>query len=168
MVAIWSILVGTIPSGRATFANWVSILLGFVAMLFHAVFTSEFAIHKTGRFDIFTEIYLRCARDKEFLMRLKEDTVRAYETGAPVPLRDSGKLIEDSEDADVVKEVDVEKSVSKDGSSPQAVRSMSIGGGSFPNPEQAATEDDLENQEPAQAAEEPMVEEHFSGEEEKT
>ena len=28
VVAIWSILVGTIPSGRATFANWVSILLG--------------------------------------------------------------------------------------------------------------------------------------------
>ena len=86
MVSTWSILVGTIPSGRATFANWVSILLGFIMMLFHVVFTSEFTINKTGRFDIFTEIYLRCTRDKEFLLKLKADTKKAFETGAPVQL----------------------------------------------------------------------------------
>ena len=94
MVAIWSVLVGTIPSGRETFANWVSILLGFIVMLFHVVFTSEFTINKTGRFDIFTEIYLRCTRDKEFLLKLKADTVKAFETGQPVKLEESDKLVE--------------------------------------------------------------------------
>ena len=97
MVSTWSILVGTIPSGRQTFANWVSILLGFVFMLFHVVFTSEFTINKTGRFDIFTEIYLRCTRDKEFLLKLKADTKKAFETGAPVQLfeeEEAEKMIE--------------------------------------------------------------------------
>jgi len=94
MVAIWSVLVGTIPSGRETFANWVSIVLGFLMMLFHVVFTSEFTINKTGRFDIFTEIYLRCTRDKEFLLKLKADTRLAFETGQPVKLEESDKLIE--------------------------------------------------------------------------
>ena len=94
MVATWSILVGTIPSGRETFANWVSIVLGLVMMLFHVVFTSEFTINKTGRFDIFTEIYLRCTRDKEFLLKLKADTVKAYETGQPVQLEETEKMID--------------------------------------------------------------------------
>lgn len=94
MVATWSILVGTIPSGRETFANWVSIVLGLVMMLFHVIFTSEFIINKTGRFDIFTEIYLRCTRDKEFLLKLKADTVKAYETGQPVQLEETEKMID--------------------------------------------------------------------------
>lgn len=97
MVSIWSILVGTIPSGRQTFANWLSILLGFIMMLFHVVFTSEFTINKTGRYDVFTEIYLRCTRDKEFLLKLKADTKTAFETGAPVQLvekEEAEKMIE--------------------------------------------------------------------------
>jgi len=98
MVAVWSILVGTIPSGRGTFANWASILLGFLVMLFHVVFTSEFIINKTGRFDIFTEIYLRCTRDKEFLLKLKADTVKAYETGQPVQLEETEKMIDGDDD----------------------------------------------------------------------
>ena len=175
MVALWSVLVGTIPSGRATFANWVSIVLGFVAMLFHAVFTAEFALHKTGRYDIFTELYLRCARDKEFLTKLKEDTVRAYETGAPVPLADSDKLVEDVED--------VEKSVEKGGSASATMTASHIVSGTFPKSEQVAAED-VEKQEQAvgeesvkqvqadeampvvrELSEEPEVEEHLSGEE---
>ncbi len=86
LVSIWSVLVGTIPSGRGAFANWVSILLGFVFMLFHVVFTSEYTINKSGRYDIFTELYLRCTRNKEFLMKLKEDTKLVFETGEPIPL----------------------------------------------------------------------------------
>lgn len=97
VVMIWSILVGTIPSGMKSFANWVSILLGFIFMLFHAIVTSEFAINKTGRYDIFTEIYLRCTKDKDFLIKLKEDTVKAYETGEPVPEKESFELIENDE-----------------------------------------------------------------------
>lgn len=87
MVALWSILVGTIPSGYESFSNGISLLLGFVFMAFHVVFTSEFAINKTGRFDIFTEIYLRCFdRKNEFLLQLKADVVKAYETGEPVEM----------------------------------------------------------------------------------
>ena len=87
MVMLWSILVGTIPSGYETFSNGISLLLGFLFMAFHVVFTSEFAINKTGRFDIFTEIYLRCFdRKNKFLLQLKADVVKAYETGEPVEL----------------------------------------------------------------------------------
>jgi hypothetical protein len=96
MVATWSVVVGTIPSGWGV-ANWVSMLLGFIMMLFHVVFTSEFTINKTGRYDIFTELYLRCTKDKEFLLKLKEDTVIAFETSEPVPLLDTSKLIEDDD-----------------------------------------------------------------------
>jgi hypothetical protein len=95
VVATWSILVGTIPSGRATFANWVSILLGFFMMVLHVVLFSEFTINKTGRYDILTEIYLRCTRDKDFLLQLKADTVMAYETGQPVELEETQKMIDE-------------------------------------------------------------------------
>ena len=96
MVATWSVVVGTIPSGWGV-ANWVCGLLGFIMMLFHVVFTSEFTINKTGRYDIFTELYLRCTKDKEFLLKLKEDTVIAFETSEPVPLLDTSKLIEEDD-----------------------------------------------------------------------
>ena len=83
----WSILVGTIPSGWGAFANWVSILLGLGMMAFHVVFTAESPINKTGRYDIFTELYLRCSKNaNQTLMKLKEDTMIVYETGEPVPL----------------------------------------------------------------------------------
>lgn len=105
MVATWSVLVGTIPSGRGAFANGISILLGFLAMLFHVVFTSEFTINKTGRYDIFTEIYLRCSKNNDFLLKLKQDTKLAFETGEPIPLEDTEheKLV-DSEDDTVTKD----------------------------------------------------------------
>lgn len=93
-----TIQTGTIPSGRGAYPNSVCILLGFVAMLFHALFTSEFAINKTGRYDIFTEIYLRFASDKEGLLQLKEDAKIAYETGKPVPLPSLEKSDDEDED----------------------------------------------------------------------
>jgi len=156
MVIIWSILVGTIPSGRGSFANWVSILLGFVFMLFHVVFTSEFAINKTGRYDIFTEIYLRCTRDKDFLLKLKEDTVKAFESGEPVSLKDSF----------LVGDEDV---------STKPAKELSDRSDTLEKPEQAVV-DDIENQvakqdaaqeqslEEQAPAEEPIIEEHSSGE----
>lgn len=106
MVMLWSILVGTIPSGYETFSNGISLLLGFLFMAFHVVFTSEFAINKTGRFDIFTEIYLRCFdRKNEFLLQLKADVVKAYETGEPVELPEEHtpfepKTLEDESESD--------------------------------------------------------------------
>lgn len=171
MVSVWSVLVGTLPSGRGTFANWVSILLGFFVMLFHVVATSESAINKTGRYDIFTEIYLRCTKDKEFLLKLKEDTVRAYDTGEPVPLAEADKLV-DRDDTDKMGD-------------PSLAKGASIISGEIP--EQAVGED-VEKQEKVAASavpvneeenaemqeqarelpDEPEIEEHVGGEEDKT
>ena len=83
-------------------------------MAFHVVFTSEFAINKTGRFDIFTEIYLRCFdRKNEFLLQLKADVVKAYETGGPVEMSEERTLFEpktiDDESEHEGKEVSVKE-----------------------------------------------------------
>jgi len=95
LVVLWSILVGTIPSGWGAFANWVSILLGLGMMAFHVVFTAESPINKTGRYDIFTELYLCLSKNaNETLMKLKEDTMIVYETGEPVPLLRSVSTME--------------------------------------------------------------------------
>ena len=88
MVALWSILAGTLPSSRGI-PNWACIVIGFAAMIFHSAFTSAFVINKTGRFDIFTELFLRCKKDKEFYDNLRADTVKCFETGRPVPLPES-------------------------------------------------------------------------------
>jgi len=156
MVALWSVLVGTIPSGMATFANWVSILLGFIVMLFHVVFTAEFAINKTGRYDIFTEIYLRCTRgSNEFLAKLKEDTIIAYETGEPVPLEDTENLIEGDEEAKHIME-------KTEMLSPQDSESASIGKGTSIAtgviPEQAQEETVLKDAEKQEQAVEEVPE----------
>ncbi len=92
IVVIWSVLVGTIPSGMGAFPNGVSIFLGFLAMVFHVIFTSEFIINKTGRYDIFTELYIRFIKNKEFYISLKADVVEAFETGMPVPLPEGRKM----------------------------------------------------------------------------
>jgi hypothetical protein len=84
MVATWSILLGTLPVGMKSYPNFVGILLGALAMLFHAVVTAESTINKTGRFDIFTELYIRCIKEKDFYLSLKADVIEAYETGRPV------------------------------------------------------------------------------------
>jgi hypothetical protein len=121
MVASWSILVGTLPVGMKSYPNFVGILLGALAMLFHAFVTAESTINKTGRFDIFTELYIRCIREKDFYLSLKADVIEAYETGRPVPLPDSmpstrhdNKDLDESEDSfeqAAVVEEDVEYSI---------------------------------------------------------
>jgi len=169
MVAVWSILVGTIPSGRKAFGNWLSILLGFFAMLFHVVLTSEFPINKTGRYDIFTELYIRCIRDKEFYMKLKEDTVKAFETGQPVTDPDAEQLIEDDTEheagAKVSEKVDEypHKDIVEQEGQEQAVM------GDEEEHAQAAVEGGVDNAVVVQELpDEPETEEHFSGEGKKT
>lgn len=93
VVTFWSILVGTISSGWEAFANWVSILLGFGMMAFHVVFTAESPVNKSGRYDIFTALYLRLSKNaNESLAKLKEDTMIVYETGEPVPLSSENNM----------------------------------------------------------------------------
>jgi Na+/H+ antiporter NhaC len=93
VVIIWSVLVGTIPLGMSTFPNGVCIFLGLLAMLFHVLFTSEFIINKTGRYDIFTEIYIRFLRNKDFYMILKADVVTSFESGMPLDRPESGAIV---------------------------------------------------------------------------
>lgn len=85
MVSIWSVLVGTLPSGRGAFSNSICILLGFLAMAIHAFLTSAAPLNKSGRFDIFTELYLFITKN-EFLADLKERTKRVHETGETMTL----------------------------------------------------------------------------------
>ena len=91
-VALWSILVGTIPSGMEAFGNSICALLGLLAMAFHAFLTSAPAINKSGRFDIFTELYLMLKKD-EYLLDLKEKTKQVGETGETLALSDIGEEI---------------------------------------------------------------------------
>mmetsp|Transcript_7379 Transcript_7379/g.13926 ORF Transcript_7379/g.13926 Transcript_7379/m.13926 type:complete len:823 (+) Transcript_7379:121-2589(+) len=110
LVALWSVLVGTIPSGRGAYSSGIAALMGFVAMLFHVVFTAEFAINKTGRYDIFTEIYLRFAREKDELLQLKEDVKIAYETGEPVEMALKKSIThEDTKDVSMSKTVVIDR-----------------------------------------------------------
>lgn len=92
MVAIWSILVGTLPSGREAFGNGICTLLGFVAMLFHATLASAPAISKSGRYDIFTELYLLVKKDK-VLLDLKEKAKQVCESGETLALSEKEGLI---------------------------------------------------------------------------
>ena len=93
VVIIWSVLVGTIPLGMSAFPNGVCIFLGLLAMLFHVLFTSEFIINKTGRYDIFTEIYIRFLRNKDFYMILKAEVITSFESGMPLDRPESGDIV---------------------------------------------------------------------------
>ena len=92
MVSIWSVLVGTLPSGRGAISNSVCILLGFLAMAIHAFLTSAAPLNKSGRFDIFTELYLWITKNY-YLADLKEKTKQVHETGETLTLpRKEGDL----------------------------------------------------------------------------
>ncbi len=103
MVALWSMLAGTIPNGKGV-PNWACIIIGIAAMIFHSAFASAFVINKTGRFDILTELFIRFKKDKSFYDSLRADTVKCFETGHPVPLPESmaellkTKQIDDNDD----------------------------------------------------------------------
>lgn len=96
MVAIWSVLVGTLPSGRGTFGNGICALLGFLAMAFHAFVTAAPAINKSGRYDVFTELYLLITGNKDhYLVALKEMTKEVFETGDPKTLDDEEEILKE-------------------------------------------------------------------------
>jgi hypothetical protein len=97
IVALWSVLVGTLPVGLKSYPNWVAILLGAAAMAFHAFITAAPTISKTGRFDPFTELYIMCLKQgggKDFYTNLKADVIEAYETGRPVALPEGVTTLE--------------------------------------------------------------------------
>jgi len=82
-IALFAILVGTIPIGYSAYPNGVAIALGLVSMVAVTFGIAVKTINKTGRFDIFTELYLKFNRNS-YLHELKQDTATAFETGQPV------------------------------------------------------------------------------------
>jgi hypothetical protein len=75
-VTVISILLGTIPIGYGAWPNIVGILLGALMTIAFVYTICVPIISPTGRFDIFTELYLRLFHN-EALMELKMDTIKA-------------------------------------------------------------------------------------------
>jgi hypothetical protein len=117
---IISILFGTVPIGRGAWPNYVGVLLGMAVVVGIVFLFCKPIINKTGSFDIFTELQLRC-RGNEELEVLRMDTAEAFlSQGA----KDSFDEDEDGEPktlgADELEEVDEEAPL-KDNSSTEMV-----------------------------------------------
>ena len=61
-------------------------------MIFHAFFTAAPPISKSGRYDIFTEIYLKFTKNED-LLDLKEKSKQVFETGETLALPETGEEI---------------------------------------------------------------------------
>jgi hypothetical protein len=83
VTCIISIVLGTIPIGYDAWPNIVGILLGFVSLAAFVYTVCVPVVSPTGRFDIFTELYLK-VYPNEALVTLKQDTVKAYNGDHPV------------------------------------------------------------------------------------
>lgn len=111
-VILWSILVGTIPTGMGSYPTWAAILLGLVAVLIVTFSLGVKVINPTGRYDPITELYLKIKPNEE-LLELKKDVITAYETGQFVPLKKKEKQIDDD-----VEKAEVEQPLKAPGSEP--------------------------------------------------
>jgi len=69
-----SILLGTIPIGRSAWPNFVGILLGIVVIALFVYGLCVPILSPTGRFDIFTILYLKTKGTNHPLRRLQDDT----------------------------------------------------------------------------------------------
>ena len=78
IVMLLSVFFGTLPIGMAkSMPNIVSILLGVVAIAIVVYGLCVPVLSPTGRFDIFTQLWLRFKKDSA-LRQLQEDTVKRY------------------------------------------------------------------------------------------
>ncbi|CAB9507240.1 Inherit from COG: Na H antiporter [Seminavis robusta] len=77
IVTILSILFGTLPIGNHAMPNIVGILLGAVSIVLIVYFLCVPVLSETGRFDIFTQLWIRLKRDTS-LQQLQEDTVKRH------------------------------------------------------------------------------------------
>jgi Na+/H+ antiporter NhaC len=91
-IIIVSVLFGTLPIGRGTWPNIVGIILGAIFIAITVVVLGRPIVSKTGSYDIFTELILRC-KPSEALQKLKQDTVDYYE-GKQIPKEDSVKELD--------------------------------------------------------------------------
>ena len=79
VVSVIAILLGTIPIGFDAFPNIVGLLLGWGVIIAFLYFACVPVINETGKFDIFTEMYLKVrGGDESPLVILKEDTAKAF------------------------------------------------------------------------------------------
>jgi Na+/H+ antiporter family len=78
IVIIVSILFGTLPIGRAAWPNIVGILLGFVALCMFVWGICVPIVSPTGRFDIFTLLYMKVKGGSCELLELQTDCIAAY------------------------------------------------------------------------------------------
>lgn len=83
VVALWSILVGTLPVGRGRYSTGVGIFLGFVMTLFTTFAIGVPVISRTGRFGPLQELIMRFDK-RSGLHLLKKHTAMYYERGGPV------------------------------------------------------------------------------------
>ena len=74
MIILLCILFGTIPIGRDAMPNIVCILLGAVATVGLVFFLGSPVTNKTGRYDIITELFLKCFNNEEY-EALREETI---------------------------------------------------------------------------------------------
>lgn len=110
---VFAIVWGTLPVAYEVYSNSIAILLGFVTMFLCVILVGVKVINKSGRFDIFTELYLMMNKTSP-LHQLKIDTKQAYaqvESGDDIDLKEKelevGKPIEQSEESsDSVKELE--------------------------------------------------------------
>jgi len=85
---IFAILWGTLPVSYGAYPNGVAIFLGFITMAAVVMLIGVEVINESGRFDIFTELYLMVNKTSP-LHELKNDTKQAYtriESGEHVSL----------------------------------------------------------------------------------
>merc|ERR1712151_828505 len=83
IASMFAIIWGTLPVAYGAYPNGVAIFLGFLTMLACTSLFGVKVINESGRFDIFTELYLKMNKTSP-LHKLKEDTKQAYthiETG---------------------------------------------------------------------------------------
>jgi hypothetical protein len=82
-IIIVSLLFGTVPIGREAWPNIVGIILGAIFILLCALLLAPPVISKTGRYDVLTELILRC-RPSDDLEKLKQDTAAFYASSETV------------------------------------------------------------------------------------
>jgi hypothetical protein len=121
VIVIISILFGTVPIGRDAWPNIVGILLGAAAVICFVYFLCVPVLSPTGRYDIFTELYLKVQayRKKDSnLIDLRVDTIK-FVNGTLTPLdktveveeqvMENGKILEPDYSEPLVKSSDEPK-----------------------------------------------------------
>lgn len=103
IVALWSILLGTIPIGYSSKApNALMIIIAILAIAVCVRFIGVPTVNDSGDFDIFTELYLFISKSPD-LVTLKTDT-KNFGSSAPKSVEQE----EEIEDLKAVSEKEVE------------------------------------------------------------